>query len=273
MEKDAIKHILGYGKESVSAYSFDGSDLKLLYRIAYDEDTAARSGSEDPNNPQPRWMSSLGHLWEWCAFYCHGNRHEAGKVMGLAPFGDPNVYADLKTLSIGSHGEMQINLQNLVNRFLTPNTSGSDVTGNSHYEHIAAHVQQATNDCMVDLVRFLQKLYRTNTLCYSGGVALNSVTNEYLRKQLDLSLHMNGSCEDNGTAIGAALAAFHSITGLRIPEKIHDYYGSEYSDDEILEALGGYPGKVEKDGMAGTASTSSRGPGLRISSRVVPGPK
>ncbi|HET6253137.1 MAG TPA: carbamoyltransferase C-terminal domain-containing protein [Puia sp.] len=245
-ERDAVKYIRGRGKESVSAYAFDGTELELIYRIAYDEVQAGRTASDDHNGRQPRWMSSLGHLWEWCAYYCHGDRHEAGKVMGLAPYGDPKTYSHLGALSIDCHGEMRVDLEKLISRLSSPNISGADITGNAHYADIAAHVQQTTNDLLVELVRYLQTRYRSDTVCYSGGVALNSVANEYLRKRLDLNLNMNGSCEDNGTAIGAALAVHHSLTGVRIPEKINDCYGREYSEVEIQEALQGYQGKIER---------------------------
>ena len=240
-----IRYLKGDGKESISAYIFDGLNLKLIYRIAYGEALNTHVDYQKANLPMPmRWMCSLGHLWEWGAYYCHGNRHEAGKLMGLAPFGNPNVHSEFNTLAVDEHGEVTINLQNLINRFQSPNLTGADVSSNSHYTDIAAHIQQATNKFTVELVRFLQMRFKTNNLCYSGGVALNSSTNQFLKKQLGLSMYMNGSCEDNGTAIGAALAVHHSFTGLRHPEQLNDCYGMEYSFDHIQKALKDYSGKT-----------------------------
>src|SRR5262249_12358444 len=99
-EDNPIKYIRDNGKESVSAYAFDGANLTLIYRIAYGGEPGTRAGHDPSNAPRSHWMSSLGHLWAWCALYCHGNQHEAGKVMGLAPFGDPSVCANLNTLSL-----------------------------------------------------------------------------------------------------------------------------------------------------------------------------
>jgi carbamoyltransferase len=245
LEDDAVKHLRDGGKESVSAYAFDGATLKLIHRIAYGEEPGAAS-THGGGAPPPRWMASLGHLWEWCALYCHGDRHEAGKVMGLAPFGDPEVHASLDTLSIGGRGEMRLDLRALVERFRSPNVSGADVGGDAHYADIAAHVQQATNAFLVELVRFLQGRHPGDAVCYSGGVALNGVANEHLRKRLGLDLHMNGSCEDNGTAIGAALAAYHAFTGRRVREEVADCYGREYSAREIQDALRGCGAEVLK---------------------------
>ena len=54
----------------------------------------------------------------------------------------------------------------------------------------------------------------------------SGIANEYLRRALGLNLYMNGSSEDNGTAIGAALAAYHALTGRRVPEPVTDHFGS-----------------------------------------------
>jgi carbamoyltransferase len=241
---DLVQYVQEQGKESISAYRFDGANLELVYRIAYGPVDDRASVAVAAGSRRPRWLASLGHLWEWAALYCHGSSHEAGKVMGLAPFGDPGTHADLETLAMRTDGEMRIDLPALFQRFRSPNSAAADVTGERHYEDLAAHVQHVTNRFLVELVRFLQSRYGTGALCYSGGVALNSTTNEYLRRKLDLTLHMNGSCEDNGTAIGAALAAHHSLTGRRVPEEVTDYYGREYSEEEIHDSFRGCPGRV-----------------------------
>jgi carbamoyltransferase len=243
-EWSPIKHVREGGKESISAYVFDGEALKLVYRAAYGPVIHSYSDAEDPR--RPRWLESLGHLWEWAADYCHGSSFEAGKVMGLAPFGDPEVHRALHTISIGSRGEAQFRLADLLSRFRSGNLSASDISGVRHYEDLAAHVQRCTNDFLVELIRFLQTRHNTRRLCYSGGVALNSIANEHIRSTLGLELHMNGSCEDNGTAIGAALAAWHSLTGKRVPEEVTDFYGRDYSAADVEESLAGYQGKVEK---------------------------
>ncbi|KYF53629.1 hypothetical protein BE08_23980 [Sorangium cellulosum] len=236
-EHHPIKHLGENGKESISAYRFDGTTLSLIYRVAYGS-AGGEAGAE--------WLASLGHLWEWAASYCHGSRHEAGKVMGLAPFGSASVHADLRTIGLHPRGEVRIDFDGLLRRCLRPNTSAADISGSQHHQDIAAHVQRVTNDFLVDLVRFLQTRFDTKNVCYSGGVALNSIANEHLRRSLGINLHMNGSCEDNGTAIGAALAVYHARTGRRVPEDVTDYHGRHYTSSEVEEALRGYAGRVER---------------------------
>ena len=56
---------------------------------------------------------------------------------------------------------------------------------------------------------------------------------------------LNGSVEDNGTAIGAALAASKKLINTRVSERITDYYGRIYSDEEILNAINKFKFKYE----------------------------
>jgi carbamoyltransferase len=232
------------GKESISAYAFDGRDLRLVYRIAYGE--AGIAGDGVPDAGPGGWLSSVGHLWEWCAAYCHGSRHEAGKVMGLAAFGDPDVHADLEILRLAPDGAVSVAFAPLLRQFRQPNSAGADVSGDAHYADLAAHLQQVTNAFLVELVRFLRTRFGSSCVCYSGGVALNGISNECLRRQLDVDLHMNGSCEDNGTAIGAALAVDHALFGTRVAEPVTDLYGRRYSEGEVATALRAHAGRVER---------------------------
>jgi carbamoyltransferase len=236
IEHEAIKLVSGCAKESISAYRFDGRELNLVYRVAL----GALENLPDAAAGQQRrsgWLASLGHLWEWAAQYCHGSHQQAGKVMGLAPFGDPGVHAQRRSAVVDAEGRVRIDYGPLLRELHEPNVSGADVTGIQHYADLAAHVQQTTNTFLVDLVRQLQARHGTSRLCYAGGVALNGIANEHLRATLGLELHMNGSCEDNGTAVGAALAAHHAMTGQRVPEPLNDHLGRRYSSDEVAQAL------------------------------------
>lgn len=227
--------VAGCRKESISAYRFDGRDLKLVYRMALGGLAGLPTDAAAP--PSSQWLASLGHLWEWTAQYCHGSRHEAGKVMGLAPFGDPGLHAHRRSACFRADGTAWIDYAPLVRELSRPNVDGADVTGIQHYADLAAHVQHTTNGFLADLVRWLQMEHDTTRFCYAGGVALNGIANQHLCATLGIELHMNGSCEDNGTAIGAALAAHHALAGQRVPEPPNDCLGRHYTSDEIDQAL------------------------------------
>jgi predicted NodU family carbamoyl transferase len=79
--------------------------------------------------------------------------NEAGKVMGLAAYGDPSRLDGLRYLEFNERsGAVHISFDELA-RQTRPNVSGRDVTGDSHYEDLAAHIQATTSDFLVRLVR------------------------------------------------------------------------------------------------------------------------
>jgi carbamoyltransferase len=231
-ERNPIKHLDGIAKESIKAYSFDGNELSLVYRFA-----GGASEVEIPGEPGHPYLHSLGDLWRWTSYYCCGSLNEAGKVMGLAPYGNPSRLDKLRYLDFDERsGAVDISFRDLT-RFTKPNIAGRDVSGDSHYEDIAAHIQSTTNTFLLKLLHFLEIRHPGTHLCYSGGVALNGIANQQMISATRRTVHMNGSCEDNGTAIGAALAVHHMLTGLRVAEEPTEYYGRTYSEEEITSAL------------------------------------
>jgi carbamoyltransferase len=256
LEASPVKHVSPGGKESISAYAWDGRDLRLIHRIAHGLAPQPPAGGIF-TTPHGRVLVSLGHVWQWAAHYCHGSISEAGKVMGLAPFGDPAVHRDLPTVAMGPAGDLRVDFAGLYRRFTQPNTAGRDVTGLSHYADLAAHVQEVTNDFLVQLTRFLLGRLDTDRVCYSGGVALNGIANQYLIDRLGITLQLNGSCEDNGTAIGAALAVNHARTGTRVTEPACDYYGREYSTAQIDAAIRQAGASAEQCAPGAAAATAA----------------
>ncbi len=223
------------GKETVSAYVFDGRSMRLVYRFAHPSGPVSAPTVGILNI---RLLQSIGHLWRWASWYCCGGGNDAGKVMGLAAHGDVAAHAGLDFARIGRDGLLAIDFDLLSREFRQPNLAGVEISGNRHYADLAAAVQDRTNRLLVDLLTQLKAEFPTQSLYYSGGVALNVVANEVIcRSGLFETLHMNGSCEDNGTAAGAAMAAYVQLGGDRQYEAVTDYYGRGYSDSDIEAAL------------------------------------
>ncbi len=236
-----ISHVNKSGKETISAYWFDGKNIFLIYRFSPSLDIFDKS-----NEKSKGFLQSIGHYWRWASNYCCGSHTEAGKVMGLAAYGDPNIYKNLKILSIKGDGSIKVDYKMLDKKFNKPNIFSKDLTNDSHYSNIAAMVQKDTEDILFKILKFLKKKHSSNTLYYAGGVALNMVANEkIIKSKLFNNVVLNGSVEDNGTAIGAALAASYELQNKRSPEKITDYYGKSYSNEEILNAINKFKFKYE----------------------------
>jgi len=220
------------GKEVVSCYLFENNRLELVYRF---------SPSKDPDFPYNRnskgLIQSIGHYWRWASWYCCGNHNDAGKVMGLAAYADeatlPEAYA-----SWSIDNGISVDYQRLFNDFTDTNFLGKDIAGNTHYRQIAGMLQRDTTSLIMSILHEFKTRYNARSLSYSGGVALNVVTNEkIIRSGMFDPVILNGSCEDNGTAIGAALAVSRARSGETEYETVLDYYGCNYSDEEIKSAI------------------------------------
>jgi len=110
-----------------------------------------------------------------------------------------------------------------------------------HYE-IAAALQQITEETLSHMLRWLYKKTKQKNLVVSGGVFMNSVFNGKIRKLTPFKNIFISSCpDDSGISIGAAAYVHHDILGLpRMKPQEHNYYGPEYSEAEIKEAIKKY---------------------------------
>ncbi len=226
-----IQKIFPSGKEVISAYRFDGKSSQLIYRYS-----PSLSQNETSNHFSNGLLQSIGHYWRWVSQYCCGSANEAGKVMGLAAFGIQPSVNEPNILSLDSEGFIRVDYHGLATQFTNPNICNEDLTNNSHYENLAARVQYETENVILRLVALLKKKFPEDVLYLTGGVALNVVANEkILGSGLFDRVIMNGSVEDNGTAIGAATAVSYELTGVRKAHKVTDFFGRVYTDEECLE--------------------------------------
>lgn len=234
--EELIEHIHFAGKEVISAYAFDGSKSQLIYRFS-----PSQAPGESYNIDAGFYLQSVGHYWEWASDYCCGSGNEAGKVMGLAAFGKNNQRTKNNALYLSTDGKLNLRFDRLKKQFTRPNLYGLDLSRSRHHQDLARKVQDETETVLLKLLKILKTKFPTDTLYLSGGVALNVVANERIYKsKLFKSVILNGSVEDNGTSIGAGLAACSYLGYPRQFSKITDYYGKEYSEEEILASLSHY---------------------------------
>ena len=233
------------GKEVISAYWFDGLKSSLIYRYS-----PSKAPIENYNYDANGFLQSIGHYWEWASLYCCGSRQEAGKVMGLAAFGEKSKINTEEILSISDKGILKLDFQEIKKIFKKPNIFKQDLSNSKHHQNVALKVQSETETIILKLLRILKKKYPTDTLYLSGGVALNVVANERIKNSnLFKKIILNGSVEDNGTAIGAGLSASLKLGYKRKFSAITDYYGQQYKHEEIMEAVSQYnlPYKILTD--------------------------
>lgn len=178
-------------------------------------------------------FGSLGGMFSAAAHQIFGDPMDAGKVMGLAPYGVPHMPTDaFFDISQGC-----FNFKDVVpDRF-----SGDErwPACESEYQNLAASVQSALEDALLYLVRQLRRLYPCENLCYAGGVALNSVANERIIRESGFeNVYVMPAAEDSGTAIGAAYYGLWQLTGSNSRRRlVHDACGKLYSTESVSTAL------------------------------------
>jgi carbamoyltransferase len=106
-----------------------------------------------------------------------------------------------------------------------------------HYADLAASLQIVTEEVILHLVRSAMRRTGMKNVCLAGGVALNSVANARLQREIGCSLYVQPSAGDSGAALGAALAWHHSQGGLRTSPMTNPFLGKEYDANDIMQEL------------------------------------
>ena len=208
---------------------------------------------------------SLGLLYlaitQYLGFPKYGDEF---KVMGLAPYGDPSFVREIATLvqlqdggrfaldlSYFSHwsGGVQMTWDDgepTIGRVFTPKLAEllgparqADEPLAPKHEAIAASLQVVFEDAAMHVLQHVHRSTQETRLCLAGGCAMNSVANGKIRERTPFrDVFIQPAAGDNGTALGAALYAWHA-TGAHARDFVmeHAYWGPEFSDREIAGVL------------------------------------
>lgn len=207
---------------------------------------------------QLRFPHSLGMLYSAFTYYC-GFKVNSGeyKLMGLAPYGEPNE-ADkiLKHLiDLKPDGSFRLNMkyfnycQGLTmtsSRFHQlfggpPRSPESEITQKEM--NLAASIQLVTEEILSRMVKHVARVTRQKNLCLAGGVALNCVANgRIMREGAFERIWIQPAAGDAGGALGTALFIWHQLLQKPRPQPIADVQGAsdlgiEYSQAEIESVL------------------------------------
>lgn len=197
--------------------------------------------------------NSIGYFYTLMTYYLGFSDGDEYKVMGLAPYGEPNV--DLSKIIQPSNSGWSFDwsfvrsdpparspfeplyapkLEELLGQ---PNRlPGAPMT--DFYKNVARSTQQMTEECVSSLVSYLQsKRPECRNLAYAGGVALNCKVNRELFYSDNFDhIYVSPVSSDRGLALGCA---YHGAVELgdRPWPLVNAYLGSSYSNDVIRNEL------------------------------------
>jgi carbamoyltransferase len=239
-EKSAVIDTCISGGETNSIYHAEGTTLKALEKHMIDQ---GRWLNAPPHGSSMPGFGSLGGLFSAAAQQIFGDSMDAGKVMGLAPYGTP-------TIDPGEFFEIRDG------RFVFSDDVQKRYTAPDHwpqhrkaYEDLAASVQNALEHALLYLVGRVRELSSSRNLVYAGGVALNSVANERIIRETDFDrVYVIPAAEDSGPAIGAAYHGLWHLTGEYTPQAYErDAFGTVYSAGQIDSAIASTPAVVARE--------------------------
>jgi len=176
---------------------------------------------------------------------------EAGKTMGLAPYGERDEY--IPEFFINGKGNKNLlmplypagarideNRNPYLKRFAEPKEWHNDFNLIRDVDkNLAYHVQQAVEEQMYDLIQKAVDITGETNVVISGGFGLNCVANyKFVKRFPNLKFYIDPIAHDGGTAIGLARYAWFVQSLETTPKELSTVYLSappDYSQLSLIE--------------------------------------
>ena len=241
-EKTAILGIDGKGEYATTFFGYGENGRIHKIREFYDPDSLG---------------GLYGALTEYLGFEMLDGEY---KVMGMAPYGDPNKY-DFSRLAKFENGELVIDTgyANVIGLrrykeegkgfyfspklidWLGPRRKGD--SADDPYIHYAASMQRLFEDLALQMLDYYlgDILRETGRLAFAGGGALNVKLNQRIIARPDVKeLFVQPASGDSGTAVGAA-SWVSTARGVPVEKMEHVYLGPAYTNEEVIAACERHP--------------------------------
>jgi carbamoyltransferase len=182
------------------------------------------------------------------------------KVMGLAPYGEPEFVSELRKLvTLKKRGTFELQLQYFrhwrddirmewddgyptlgrvyseqLEKLLGPARTKDEPLTHRH-ENVARSLQAVYEECAFHVLNALWTRTKNPRLCLAGGCAMNSVANGKVRSNTPFrELYIQPAAGDNGTALGAAYFVWNQLLGNpRSFVMDHGYWGTAYPNPDL----------------------------------------
>ena len=205
---------------------------------------------------------SVGLLYSSFTYYL-GFRVNSGeyKLMGLAPYGNPNSKETLRFIDIikknlvdiKDDGSIWLNQKyyeystglRMVNDYkwkklfgFSKRDENEDI--NQKHCNLALAIQIVTEEIVIKMAEYAKEITNSDNLCLAGGVALNCVANGKLQKRnIFKNIYIQPAAGDAGGALGAAQAAYHIYFDGKRNFDLYDkmegtYLGPSFSEKEVM---------------------------------------
>ena len=205
------------------------------------------------NNPSPGFYVTehpgFTKTYEAITQFCGFPAIEAGKLMGLAPYGKPNKdlprfiddnnhWIDRQVILPTYPNAAQLNFQ----KYDIIREDFDEWTGDGNYTDIqkdlAYAVQEQTSEGMCTLIQKAHEKTGETNIVICGGYGLNCVANyKYAKRFSDLNIYCEPVSHDGGTSIGGAKKLYYELEKKHPPKQSLIYYGPQYNPSSYEDTI------------------------------------
>jgi carbamoyltransferase len=212
-------------------------------------------------------------ITQYLGFPHYGDEY---KVMGLAPYGQPNRLEGMRQLvRLTPDGGFTLNLDYFrhhrekveytwtggsptvgdlfsaeLEALLGPRRDPAEPLEQSHRD-IARSAQAMYEEAFFHLLNTLHRKHGAEAVAIAGGCGANSVANGKVRRMTPFrKVFVQAAAGDAGGAIGAAFAHWRKTGGARRFVMNHAYWGPQFSNGDVEGLLSTHKGELEAAGCA-----------------------
>ena len=201
-------------------------------------------------------------VYEAVTQYCGFSPIEAGKTMGLFPYGKeniniPSLFDNTSIVPLANRNIIIPTYPNaaIVNEDMfseLQDSNSDDLTTMDNRRDLAYACQTQTQQAVADLIRKSVEITGDKNVVVSGGYGLNCVANYYYLEELKdegINLYVEPVSNDAGTAMGAAMMFYKSLEQDTAAFKRSNnlYLGPKYnySNNEIISVVKKYQAEIQ----------------------------
>ena len=222
-------------------------------------------GTKIETDQQISFPHSMGLFYtagtQYLGFGRYGDEY---KVMGLAPYGEPEYLEALREIIVlKDDGSFELNLDYFIHHsegVFMEWEDGSPEFGpvfsnkwaerfgpirkreeplEQKHHNMARSLQAMAEEVYFNAIHALHKKHPKKNICLAGGCAYNSVANGKIQLNTPFEgLYLHAAAGDAGTAVGAAYWVWHQELGNPRDFVLnHSSLGPDYSDSEVKAAM------------------------------------
>lgn len=210
--------------------------------------------------------AGITKTYEAVTEYCGFSAIEAGKTMGLFPYGKPNdnipklfdytnafgVPLSNRNLIVPTYPNSAIVNSKTYTELAFDDFSVPDATYVQNRRDLAYALQTQTQEAVLHMILKAVEMSGKKKVVFSGGYALNCVANYFLLNKLNeegIELYVEPVSNDGGTAIGVALLGYYNTyeSNKKLNgREIYLGFKYDYSEQDIIDIAEKYGANVTK---------------------------